>query len=284
MIVLDNTTLALQISTVNRIVPVGFPFPNRFERLELPVQHQGNIQFDKGLRALVGAQQQVPSITAEMVLAMHVPQFSFNWRDPGLEALSRFNQVSMDSVVAFEAMPAWLGNQYNPTGVTLVDSGTFGFQFAAEIADTATRIPGTNVLAEPTFAALLDAELAQPDWARSSTDSDFLWVFDHMEPQARRGQRSPDEIFEYLGLMPDDARMFVDLSRALEGLPVREVDEWLAEIDLSLLPSGPDVPPETGEEWLAQWFSRDTLPTWELLRELSVKPNSNGASPVTIEK
>jgi hypothetical protein len=69
-----------------------------------------------------------------------------------------------------------------------------------------------------------------------------------------------------------DFGAYQDLYKALTHLPVQTAAEWLTAIDAATLPTTPEQFPRTADEWLAQWFTDDTLPTWPLLRNIYQQP------------
>lgn len=248
------------------------------ERFALPVLPRETYPFFEGIQALNQVSPDV--LYAENILQSHLPEMSLAWQDTGLAALNNYNQAGFSQQMQYAELPAWLGYAYNPAGVIAAQGGfrllEAGMQPWNATTPFPNPIPSVPAMWSPTqIHDLFITDITPPTWdAPDGWRANQFWEWPTEMPQPVRGVRSPSEVENYLVYPFANLTHYQKLMIALENLPTDNAGSWLAAIDAATLPSTPEVLPETMETWLGQWFTYDTIPVWNDLREIYSSPEA----------
>ncbi|MBC8098322.1 MAG: hypothetical protein H7Y11_02665, partial [Armatimonadetes bacterium] len=208
------------------------------------------------------------------------------WQDPGLAALARYNARSSAQLDALVALPEWVAFAYNPPGVVVGADGFFQLLDAANPTHT-QAVPARHTLPQPDVLPSFDLRWTPQD-AAARYNAHFMtppsWDdFDGWRSLAiwqpatsallpLAGFRSPDALDGRFAYPLSDVSGLADLLVWIDSQPTTQLGDWLAHIDRATLPSRPEAPPADAKTWLMRWFTTDTLPVWERLRDARALP------------
>ncbi|KAB2905373.1 MAG: RHS repeat protein [Anaerolineae bacterium] len=259
------------------------------QRFALPVLKRDKYPFFEGINALSAARSQVEVLYAEDVLHNYTPDISLAWQDAGLASLQAFNQYFLSQQTRYTDFTNWLGHIYNPPGVVVDEAGRFRLldahmpQWGADAVPIfADQFPQNQpfhggIWQPQQITSLLQTEAPVPTWyAPDSWRVDRFWNWATDVPQPQIGQRVPALIDEYVPYPLTKLDHYDELVTALENLPVESAGAWIEQIDTATLPTTPELPPLTVNEGLSRWFTLDTIPVWEKLRDIYQLPEPPG--------
>lgn len=248
-----------------------------------PVQRDGGLAFTEPLRLLRDQRRLLDTPTAASVRAAYLPDLYAGWQDTGLQALAAFQADQMGAFTRLTAHTYQLIQDYNRLGMWPDARGYFRLYDTTNPARPA-GLPPLPPLSAPhpdQLPALslrwlpqpVQIEAAAPRWYDSAAwRSVDTWAAQVALPQPVMGERAPGLAADLLPLPLRDITALADWFDALADLPVAPAADWIEQIDAAVLPAKPFSAPASAADWLARWFSSDTLPVWSQLRALYQLP------------
>jgi YD repeat-containing protein len=231
----------------------------------------------------------VEDLRAETIRAAYGPAGVWE-ADPLAAHLAGIAAQSQQQLARQFDLPLWLATNYNLPGAYIDERGALrmdrvhapgqgGLKRAIpavgavfdlnlnplpEVESSLSRLDRLNALAAPVAPGLTVYEPFA--WQPAPPDVRVRHVVDL--PPLDTAQ-TPGAVLDWLPLdrrMPETGTRVLDVLSILAELPERSGQDWIELALDSSLPSLPVMPPASGEEWMARWFTEDIFGVAGMLR------------------
>lgn len=250
-------------------------------RMRPPAYAEGLYVLDEAYSTI----DETVQITATDILTANLPSLRQIDITPLVDELSATTRLTQEALARELELTAWLRRRYNLPGAFIDDGGALRL-----LPDTAPA-QGGNPMSDPLpdiLAVLYPQALPLPHIGTPiervqgyvtalnpladpyTTYQPFAWLPDlptlddawSINPPQVGVEYTPQAIFDWLPQALYDPQNATDALRAIDD--ILEISStggasWLENALDSGLPTLPEIPPQTSDEWLDNWFTRDTL-------------------------
>lgn len=266
-----------------------YNFPTRHSEPPRRVQPPAYMEGLYRLRDALSLIRATENLSATDVLSEHLPAVMPQQIEPLIGLLDRTAQPAQQRLARQIDLPEWMDSHYNLPGAYVDASGALRLFSDTAPAQGGLRSPFVLTSAEldtgktglPSLSAPPDRLQRLYQQAQPSDQLFMQYIPDQWQPKlpsvvtmwARpddglRVGYTPATIWEWLPQTlrtPEHGATVFDIARTLDAMATRSSSWWIDQALGGALPTLPPYPVVSSDDWLASWFTNDTLGIAETL-------------------